>query len=309
MKPMAFLQQFLRRPKVKTATWASLVLVFAHSHRGFSAPSSSNAQHIHFSPASAPSTLWPSQIMGPRTAQAPETWFGSESYVNFAAARSELVTLLKGAKERVIVVSSALTDPVIATRLHSLKLAGRTVLVLLEKASERSYNSRHLYLMKASVPVYFGPLRQVGLSAQTHFVIDNNVLSFNLPLDSSAPGKAVLSDASMTPDDLIGKINSSIALTRPRVSESAPASAAPSAAKASTSRQTVPASKNGTIRLKARAPAVPQDGTTIPRSLPKRTRGGEIQAGNLSGGEAIEPLRRPKDEFLRLDNESELRAD
>lgn len=230
-------------------------------------------------------------------------------YQSYDSARAMLTGLMRKATSRIILATRKLGDGDIATLIHSMQLRGKQALVVIDRKGKTYYKSRHEYLIKATVPVYFTSLGSVVPKDRSLVILDDTTIEIGADLDPSWSGPVVVRPSRYTPDELVQAINSRGSLERAILGKPAPPKTR-SGAKPSTSAPSSP-SKNGTIgggvKLKARSAG--GESRALPRSLPRKTVLGDILSGSRDAEEPVVPVRSVQEELLKLDNERDLRAD
>lgn len=245
-----------------------------------------------------------------------QTKLVESTYQSYDSAKIALANLMRASTSRVILVTRKLGDGELATLVHSLKLKGRQTIVVLDRKATSFYKSRHVYLSKAEVPVYFTSLGTVAPPGRSLVVVDDTALEIGADLDGQTKGAVYIRASRYTPEELVQAINSrgplerSLRTTSPTGTQTESADR-DSGAKPSTSTAGAARTKGDSIAsgVKLRARGLPRDNRAIPKTLPRKTIMGEISAGSRGADEPVVPVRSVREEYLRLDNEGDLRAD
>jgi hypothetical protein len=191
-----------------------------------------------------------------------------------------------------------------------MKLRGIGTLIVLDRKARNRYNSRHHYLAKAGVTVYFTNLGKVVPKSTSLAIIDDHAIEFGSPFEKGTSTPVAMGPSRYTTEELVKAINSGGPLDRV-LEAGAPASPPRAGAKAPTrsAGSKIPKSGNLTDGVMLRARSTESSGGAIPRTLPRKTRVGEILSGAREHDGPVVPIRTVREESLRLDNEGELRPD
>ncbi|NRA63749.1 MAG: hypothetical protein HRU19_04655 [Pseudobacteriovorax sp.] len=112
----------------------------------------------------------------------------SQSFVNYAGLRANILSKIGSAKKTVILITDFLTDGDISSSLYLAKYRKVRVLVYLGGPKLNFYLSRVKFLKRQGITVMVRP-NLVGFSEATILITDNRVYRINRDLDTLKPNK------------------------------------------------------------------------------------------------------------------------
>lgn len=195
------------------------------------------------------------------------------SYPSYDAFRDDITKAIRNAKQRVLVVTTFLSDGDVATALFGASLRRCTVGIILNRHNHAHWRSRYSYLVQAKLPVFIAPLSAQKMGGQTTLVIDDQVWRISAAIDDKHRGSVLYVPSPWTAPEVMKWFSG---LTRATQIPPRPMAGAktPTSTKKTQNRSAI-------IETGA--------STAIPRYLPRKTRLQRILSGEIES-EALLPM-------------------